>query len=52
MYDQLIVAFRLDNTPPVAVTALTFLFGYLEYIYSFALIFRERKARRAMRDFG
>lgn len=44
MYDQLMAAFRLDNTPLLAITAVTFLFGYLEYIYSFALIFREKKA--------
>jgi hypothetical protein len=44
MYSQLIAAFRLDNTPLLAVAALTFLFGYLEYVYSFALTFRERKA--------
>jgi len=44
MYDQLIAAFRLDNVPLLAVSALTFLFGYLEYVYSFALTFRERKA--------
>src|SRR3546814_2396649 len=44
MYDQLIAAFRLDNTPLLAISALTFLFGYLEYVYSFALTFREKRA--------
>ncbi|HTZ69019.1 MAG TPA: hypothetical protein VMB71_00060, partial [Acetobacteraceae bacterium] len=44
MYDQLIAAFRLDNVPLLAIAALTFLFGYLEYVYSFALILREKKA--------
>src|SRR3546814_13975237 len=44
MYDQLIAAFRLDNTPLLAISALTFLFGYLEYVYSFALTFRETRA--------
>ena len=44
MYEQLIAAFRLDNVPLLAISALTFLFGYLEYVYSFALTFREKKA--------
>jgi hypothetical protein len=44
MYEQLIAAFRLDNVPLLAVSALTFLLGYLEYVYSFALTFREKKA--------
>src|SRR3546814_13568376 len=44
MYDQLIAAFRLDNTPLLAISTLTFLFGYLEYVYSFALTFREKRA--------
>src|SRR3546814_17374980 len=44
MYDQLIAAFRLDNTPLLAISALTFMFGYPEYVYRFALTFREKRA--------
>lgn len=43
-YDQLISAFTLDNTPLLISAAITFLIGYLEYMYSFALIRREKKA--------
>jgi hypothetical protein len=43
-FDQLMEAFTLDNTPLLISAAITFLFGYLEYIYAFALIRRERKA--------
>ncbi len=43
-YDQLIDAFTLDNWPLLISAAVTFLFGYLEYIYSFALIRREKRA--------
>lgn len=43
-YDQLMNAFTLDNTPLLISAAITFLIGYLEYMYSFALIRREKKA--------
>ncbi len=43
-YDQLMDVFTLDNTPLLISAGVTFLFGYLEYIYSFALIRREKKA--------
>jgi hypothetical protein len=44
MYEQLIAKFTFDNIPLLAVAALTFLLGYLEYVYSFALVLREKKA--------
>ncbi|MEV7694240.1 hypothetical protein AB0N73_13040 [Microbacterium sp. NPDC089189] len=43
-YDQLIDSFTLDNTPLLISAAVTFFIGYLEYMYSFALIRREKKA--------
>ncbi len=43
-YDQLIDAFTLDNWPLLVSAAVTFLLGYLEYMYSFALIRREKRA--------
>jgi hypothetical protein len=43
-YAQLMSAFRLDNTPLLIVAGITFLFGYLEYVYSFALMRREHRA--------
>ncbi len=44
MYDQLMAAFRLDNTALLIAAALAFAFGYIEYIYSFALVLHEKKA--------
>jgi len=44
MYEQLMAAFTLDNWPLLAVAALTFFFGYMEYVYSFRLMWREKKA--------
>lgn len=43
-YEPLMDAFTLDNTPLLISAAVTFLIGYLEYMYSFALIRRERMA--------
>jgi hypothetical protein len=43
-YDQLMSAFTLDNTQLLVVAAITFLIGYLEYMYSFALMRREKRA--------
>jgi len=43
-YDDLVSAFTLDNTPLLISAAITFLIGYLEYMYSFALIRREKRA--------
>lgn len=44
MYDQLISAFTLDNHRLLVASALTFGFGFWEYVYSFRLIRREGKA--------
>ncbi|MEV7769881.1 hypothetical protein [Microbacterium sp. NPDC086615] len=44
MYDQLIAAFTLDNIPLLIAAGLTFAFGYWEYLYSFRLLTREKKA--------
>jgi hypothetical protein len=43
-YQPLMDAFTLDNTPLLISAAVTFLIGYLEYMYSFALIRREKMA--------
>ncbi|MEV6348039.1 hypothetical protein [Actinoplanes sp. NPDC051851] len=43
-YDELMRVFTLDNTPLLVVSAITFLFGYLEYVYSFALMWKEHRA--------
>lgn len=43
-YDALIDAFTLDNTPLLISAVVTFVIGYLEYLYSFALIRREGRA--------
>lgn len=44
MYEELIAAFRLDNTPLLIAAAVTFAFGFWEYIYSFRLVIREGRA--------
>ncbi|MGN8244937.1 hypothetical protein ACTHAM_002049 [Cellulomonas soli] len=43
-YQPLMDAFTLDNTPLLISAGITFLIGYLEYMYSFALIRREGRA--------
>lgn len=43
-FDQLISVFTLQNTPLLVVAAITFVFGYLEYVYSFWLMHREHRA--------
>lgn len=43
-YGDLMSAFTLDNWPLLLSAAVTFIFGYLEYMYSFALIRREKMA--------
>ncbi|MFE5550262.1 hypothetical protein ACFQ71_41990 [Streptomyces sp. NPDC056534] len=40
-YQQLITAYTFDNIPLLAASAVTFGFGFLEYIYSFRLVRRE-----------
>ncbi len=44
MWETLMHAYTLDNYPLLASSALTFLLGYFEYMYSFALVLREKKA--------
>jgi hypothetical protein len=43
-FDQLISAFTFSNVPLLVSAAITFAFGFWEYIYSFRLILREDKA--------
>lgn len=43
-FDELMSAFTLDNWPLLISAAVTFIFGYIEYMYSFALIRREKRA--------
>lgn len=42
--DEVMRAFSLDNTGLLAVAAFTFFLGYMEYIYSFRLVLREKLA--------
>ena len=42
-YDQLMDAFTLDNTPLLIAAAVAFFFGYMEYIYPFLLMRREKR---------
>jgi hypothetical protein len=43
-YHQLMDTFTLGNASLLVAAAITFLFGYVEYMYSFALMRRERRA--------
>lgn len=43
-YAPLTEAYRLDNVPLLIASAITFGFGFWEYIYSFRLVRREGKA--------
>lgn len=40
-FDQLVNAYTFDNVSLLVVSAITFAFGFWEYIYSFRLVFRE-----------
>jgi len=44
MYDELMRVFTLGNWPLLVVAAFTSLLGYLEYVYSFALMWREHRS--------
>ena len=43
-YDSLQNAFTFDNIPLIIAAIVAFIFGYLEYVWSFKLIRRENKA--------
>lgn len=43
-FDQLANAYTFDNVPLLIISAITFGFGFWEYIYSFRLMYREQKS--------
>ena len=43
-YDQLVHAYTFNNVGLRAISAITFAFGFWEYIYSFRIALREKKS--------
>jgi hypothetical protein len=43
-YDQLVHAYTFNNIGLLAISAITFAFGFWEYIYSFRIALREKKS--------